>query len=198
VSWKTVSSTGIRFAYVRASWGRGSVDARFAANWAGVKKAGLYRGGYHLFHPADPVEAQAEKFLSLVPSLAPGDLPPMLDLEETSAARDEWAAVPKAQRVPLALQWLQIVEQALGRKPIVYTRRSFVQQKLGDASALAVYPLWVAHYTRASKPALPPGWKTWTIWQYTGSGAVAGITGKVDMNRFQGTLADLLALAKAA
>jgi GH25 family lysozyme M1 (1,4-beta-N-acetylmuramidase) len=80
-------------------------------------------------------------------------------------------------------------------KPIVYTRRGFVLQKLGDASALAAYPLWVAHYTGAPQPALPPGWNAWTIWQYTGSGAIAGITGQVDIDRFQGPQADLLALA---
>jgi hypothetical protein len=39
----------------------------------------------------------------------------MLDLEETSATTDEWDGVPLAQRVPLALRWLQLVEQALGR-----------------------------------------------------------------------------------
>ena len=198
ISWKAVAAAGIAFAYAKATESVGVSDKRFAANWAGMKQAGLPRGAYHFFHPAKPVQAQAAKFIAAVGALAPGDLPPMLDLEETSAAKDEWDGVPLAERVPLALQWLQIVEQALGRKPIVYTRRGFVQQKLGNAAALTTYPLWVAHYTKALKPALPPGWNTWTIWQYSDSGAVAGITGKVDMNRFQGTLADLLALANSA
>jgi lysozyme len=195
ISWKAVAAAGIAFAYAKATESVGVSDKKFAANWAGMKEAGLPRGAYHFFHPAKAVDAQAARFIAAVGALAPGDLPPMLDLEETSATKDEWDAVPKAQRVPLALQWLQLVEQALGRKPIVYTRRGFVQQKLGKAAALATYPLWVAHYTKASKPALPSGWRIWTIWQYTGSGAVAGITGKVDMDRFQGTQADLLALA---
>jgi lysozyme len=194
ISWKTVAAAGIAFAYAKATESVGVSDKRFAANWKGMKAAGLPRGAYHFFHPQNPVDKQAAKFIAAVGSLAPGDLPPMLDLEETSATTDEWDGVPLPHRVPRALQWLQLVERALGRKPIVYTRRGFVQQKLGDASALTPYPLWVAHYTMAPKPALPPGWNAWTIWQYTGSGAVAGITGKVDMNRFQGTQADLLAL----
>ena len=195
ISWKTVAAAGISFAYAKATESAGVTDKKFAANWAGIKAAGLPRGAYHFFHPQNPVDAQAARFIAAVGALAPGDLPPMLDLEETSATTDEWDGVPLAQRVPLALRWLQLVEQALGRKPIVYTRRGFVLQKLGDASALAAYPLWVAHYTGAPQPALPPGWNAWTIWQYTGSGAIAGITGQVDIDRFQGAQADLLALA---
>jgi lysozyme len=195
ISWKTVAAAGISFAYAKATESAGVTDKKFAANWAGIKAAGLPRGAYHFFHPQNPVDAQAARFIAAVGALAPGDLPPMLDLEETSATTDEWDGVPLAQRVPLALRWLQLVEQALGRKPIVYTRRGFVLQKLGDASALAAYPLWVAHYTGAPQPALPPGWNAWTIWQYTGSGAIAGITGQVDIDRFQGPQADLLALA---
>jgi lysozyme len=198
ISWKAVAAAGIAFAYAKATESLGVSDKRFPANWAGMKQAGLPRGAYHFFHPAKPVQAQAAKFIAAVGALAAGDLPPMLDLEETSAAKDEWDGVPLAERVPLALQWLKIVERALGRKPIVYTRRGFVQQKLGKAAALASYPLWVAHYTKAPKPALPPGWNTWTIWQYSDAGAVDGITGKVDMDRFQGTRADLLALANSA
>jgi lysozyme len=195
VKWDAVASAGILFAYAKASESTGFTDPRFAANWAGMKEAGLARGAYHFFHPARPVGRQAEKFASLVGSLAPGDLPPMLDLEETSAAHDEWVTVAKAERVPPVLEWLELVEQALGRKPIVYTRRGFVRQKLGDVGALKNYALWIAHYTRAAKPTLPPDWDTWLIWQYSQTGTVAGIKSKVDLDRFQGTVEDLKVLA---
>lgn len=194
IDWAAVAAANIAFAYAKATEGAGFSDSQFAVNWAGMADAGLARGAYHFFHPASPVEAQAEKFIAAVGTLAPGDLPPMLDLEETSAEKDEWDAVPLAQRVPLAVQWLTLVEQALGPKPIVYTRRGFVRQKFGDAGALKDYPLWIAHYTSAPKPSLPPGWTAWTIWQYSQTGKVAGITGNVDLDRFQGGPTELAAL----
>jgi GH25 family lysozyme M1 (1,4-beta-N-acetylmuramidase) len=35
----------------------------------------------------------------------------------------------------------------------------------------------------------------WTFWQYTATGRVAGVTGNVDRNNFNGTRARLIALA---
>ena len=195
ISWEKAADGGVAFAYAKATEGTGFADPKFISNWAGMKEAGLPRGAYHFFHPAQSVQAQAAKFVAAVGALAPGDLPPMLDIEETTPARDEWDSVPLAQRVGLAVGWLEIVEQALGRKPIVYLRRGFVVEKFGHAGALTGYPLWVVDYTKAPDPALPPGWNSWRFWQYSGSGAAVGVTGQVDLDRFHGAPADLLALA---
>jgi hypothetical protein len=45
---------------------------------------------------------------------------------------------------------------------------------------------------------VPGGWKTWTFWQRTSSGSVEGISGHVDMNRFNGTSAQLAKLANTS
>jgi lysozyme len=55
--------------------------------------------------------------------------------------------------------------------------------------------LWVAHYTEKPTPNIPSGFTDYTLWQYSESGAIAGINGNVDMNKFNGTLADLQSLA---
>jgi lysozyme len=195
VDWGAAARSGLAFAYAKATEGATVIDDRFAVNWAAIRDAGLFRGAYHFFHPATPVEQQADHFVSTVGQLAPGDLPPMLDLEETSQSNDEWPHIEPARRVPLALQWLERVEQALGRKPVVYTRRGFVRATLGEAGRLVEHPVWIAHYTLAPKPAVPPGWAKWTLWQYTDSGRVAGITSNVDKNRFNGSLGELRVLA---
>jgi lysozyme len=52
--------------------------------------------------------------------------------------------------------------------------------------------LWVAAYSVAT-PTIPLNiWTTWTLWQYSDSGAVAGFTGAVDLDRFNGSDANLL------
>ena len=50
--------------------------------------------------------------------------------------------------------------------------------------------LWVAHWTTGTAPSVPGGnWAGdgWTFWQYTSDGAVDGISGRVDLNRYRGT-----------
>jgi lysozyme len=38
---------------------------------------------------------------------------------------------------------------------------------------------------------VPSVWHNWTFWQYTDAGKVSGVSGKVDGNRFNGTVDDL-------
>ncbi len=196
VNWEAVAEAGIVFAFAKATEGVGLVDPQFAANWSGMKSAQLFRGAFHFFRPAKPAVAQAEKFVQAVKNLAAGDLPPVLDLEEarTRAGQDEWDAIPKADRLPRALRWLEAVEQRLGRRPIVYTRRGFLP-KLGGAGTLAFYPLWIAHYTTARKPIVPAGWNDWTFWQFSEKGKVAGVATGVDRDKFSGSLNELRILS---
>jgi hypothetical protein len=49
--------------------------------------------------------------------------------------------------------------------------------------------LWIAHWGTSS-PTVPAGnWggHGWTFWQYTSTGSTAGISGKVDLDRFNGS-----------
>jgi hypothetical protein len=91
--------------------------------------------------------------------------------------------------------FLDEIERLTGKKPIIYTSPGFWESELGDTSMFAEYPLWVAHYGTTS-PRIPGGWSRYTFWQYTQEGSVPGVTGAVDRNRFNGTIADLQALAR--
>ncbi|HEX8986125.1 MAG TPA: GH25 family lysozyme [Bryobacteraceae bacterium] len=197
IEWPVVARQGIAFAYAKATEGATFTDPKFKANWDAIRGAGMLRGAYHFFHPALPIADQADRFIAATGTLAPGDLPPMLDLEETSPDpnKNEWPRIAKAQRVPLAIEWLERVEQALGRRPLVYTRRGFMQDWLGDPGPLVHYPVWIAHYTQAPQPMVPAGWDRWTFWQYTETGRLDGLDCQFDFNRFQGSLPELLALA---
>ncbi len=46
-----------------------------------------------------------------------------------------------------------------------------------------------------SCPDLPNGWSQWSVWQYSDSGSVSGISGAVDLDEYNGTLADLQTFA---
>lgn len=186
VNWAAVKNAGIGFAFAKATDGNTYADPQFQTNWADMKAAGLLRGAYHFYESNDDPVSQANNFIKAVGSLAVGDLPPVIDIE---AYKGDFGGVPLAANVQT---WLNIVEQALGRTPMIYTGPSFWNQYMN--SSFSRYALWVAQYGVA-QPKLPNGWNKWTFWQNSESGTVAGVSGSVDTDIFAGSMADLLALA---
>jgi len=187
VDFAKVKAAGVSFVFIKATEGITLVDSKFAEYRQASKAAGLPRGYYHFFHPKDDLQSQIDFFVNTVGALAPGDLPPVLDVENP----DEWSGFTVAQRVSMVLGWLQGVEAKLGVRPIIYINNPMTNTILGNPAAFKAYMLWIAHYTSKAAPAVPLPWTVWTIWQYTENGTIAGISGAVDLNRFAGTLADL-------
>jgi len=187
VDWQAVQAANIGFAFAKASEGEAIVDAQFDANWQGMKAAGLLRGAYHFYDSTvDPV-AQAKNFVNAVGSLAASDMPPVLDIE---IFRGAFGNNSLANNV---LTWLNTVQQALGRTPMIYTGPSFWDKYMNDQ--FGTYPLWVAEYG-VTTPHIPNGWSNWTFWQSTQAATVAGISGEVDQNVFAGSTNDLLAFVQ--
>jgi GH25 family lysozyme M1 (1,4-beta-N-acetylmuramidase) len=198
VSWASVRASGRSFAFIKASGRRASgvfEDPCFDRNWAGAKAAGLYRGAYHYAIPstrAGSAAADARHFVGVTGRMQEaGDLPPVLDLEATGS-------LSRAQVQAWATTWLSTVRSLTGRQPILYTGPSFWRTYVAGGSSFAGYPLWIAHYTSKSSPTLPSPWRTWTFWQSSATGRVPGVSGDVDLNTFNGTAAQLRALAHPA
>jgi lysozyme len=189
INWTSVKNAGIAFAFIRLSDGANTKDAKFAANWAGAKSVGIIRGAYQFFRPAQSVTTQADMMIAAIGTYTPGDLPPVIDVEDDGGL----APATVASRVR---QWVDRVQNALGVTPIVYTGKYFWRDEVGGPSSFAPNPLWIAQYTSLC-PDLPGPWTRWTFWQYTDSGSVAGVPGPVDTNRFNGSLAQLQAFANA-
>ena len=186
VNWQSVKRAGVAFAFARASYGSGEVDSHFAANWQGMKNAGIPRGAYHFFVTADDATQQANLFIRTVGSLEDGDLPPVLDVEAQSGTGGNLVSSVRT--------WLDLVEQKLGRKPIIYTGPAFWNENL--TSGFGSYPLWVAEYG-VSSPKPVNGWDGWTFWQYSETGAVEGVSGNTDLDYFNGSPGDLAALTSS-
>ena len=181
IDWPEVARNRVRFAFIKASEGGTLRDSRFARNWKSARAAGVLCGAYHYFQPNRDGEQQARLFISTVP-LAPGDLPPVLDVE---AASFHDVAVMRRE---VAI-WLKLVEDHYGVRPILYSNHSFYQRHL--AGHFDDYPLWLAHY-EVARPKLARN--KWIIWQHSDEAYVPGIRGVVDFNVFQGTLEQLEAL----
>jgi len=78
-------------------------------------------------------------------------------------------------------EWLVIVENYYGIRPIIYTNVDFYKQYLKDQ--FDDYPLWVAHYLQKEKPRI---YRNWHFWQHSEQGRVNGILSRVDFNVFNG------------
>lgn len=189
INWDQVATTDVRFAYIRIGDGLGG-DAQFARNWGEARRVGIYRGAYHFFRPALDATEQAQHFLATVNAAggyAADDLPPMIDVE-TMGGQSAATVVARIRT------WIETVEAATGKRPIIYTGSYFWDDN-GLGSSLSSYPVWTAHWTSASCPLVANPWSAWTIWQYTSTGSVAGISGNVDLDRFAGDMAALDAFA---
>jgi lysozyme len=195
IDWTAVSTGGYVYDFAKASEGVNSADEYFAANWPAIKAAGLLRGAYHYFHPSMDGQTQADYFLQCLSEanggtamLAQGDLPVALDLEVTEG-------VVATDLMAGATVWLQAVQTATGRQPLVYTGPDF-WTSIRNPADLSGYPLWIAHLTSAPSPTVPSAWANWFFWQYDQQ-PVGGIpdSAVVDLDAFNGTLHDLQSMA---
>ncbi|KIC94808.1 glycoside hydrolase family 25 protein [Flavihumibacter solisilvae] len=172
-----VEDVRIGFVFIKATEGLGKMDGYFRRNWEKAAETGLPRGAYHFFIAPKSGAEQAENFIRRV-DLQPGDLPPVLDVEQTYGVSAE-----KLQKEVKA--FLERVETHYGVKPIIYTNVDFYERYL--KADFNDYPLWVAHYLKKDRPRIT---RNWAFWQYSETGNVNGIRGKVDFNVFNGDSTD--------
>ncbi len=168
----------IEFVFMKATEGGDHGDDTFTRNFSEAGKHGFIRGAYHFFSPkTDPLK-QADFFIRTV-KLAPGDLPPVLDVEVTGKKT-------KQELQQNIKRWLDRVEAHYGVKPILYTSYKFKSRYLDD-SIFNTYPYWIAHYYVDSVKYEGK----WHFWQHSDVGAVPGIDEDVDLNVFNGSLEEL-------
>ena len=197
--WQAAYQAGARFAFVRATRANpdGSLytDPRlmdYVQNRQHIPIAGFY-SYVRLEH--DPLR-QAEHLL-----LAIGDLPDArvaIDLEG-----DRPGSLTPAQAASRLQTWLDRLEAATSRLPVIYTRQGWFDAYVAPSSNWQRYPLWAARYPGIDgnyQPLLgspwadgryqPRDWGNWTFWQYTdfGPGARFGAqSSQIDLNLFNGS-----------
>ncbi len=176
----------LSFVFIKATEGGNHVDTLFHTNWENSKKSNLLRGAYHYFKPNIPAEQQTLWFIKNV-TLLPGDLPPVIDVEESRFA---WR-YSLDQEVLSMVKYLEAYYQV---KPIIYTSHNFYEIYF-SGEEFANYPFWIARYTYHHRLSTLDFWE---FWQHSETGTVTGIKGAVDVNVFAGTISDLRKLTVGA
>lgn len=168
----------VSFIFIKSTEGTSIINPYYKADYAAARAHGFPVGAYHFFSHHTTGAQQAAYFLRNT-KFTKGDLPPVLDLEPLpSQVKKMGGAVAMWRRVR---NWLQIVENRTGMRPILYISQMFVNKYLDAAPDIKHnYPVWIARYGEYK-----PDIKLW-VWQLAPDGRVAGIHGAVDINVFNG------------
>ncbi|MDE6125787.1 MAG: hypothetical protein K2G30_02425 [Muribaculaceae bacterium] len=175
VDFSILSEQGISFAYLKATEGTDFADRYFLDNARRALQCGIPCGAYHFFRFDTDGELQALNFHNSLQGRE-FTLPPAIDIEEWGNP-DGHATAKIVERLRRMVQTLE----RLGHSPVLYTNKDgyyrFVRGNFDN------YPLWICSFT---DPPLEGARVTWTFWQYSHRGRLAGVEGTVDLNVFGG------------
>ncbi len=204
INWSSVYGDGVRFASAKATESTGYTDAYFAGNMNNGKAAGLQMCAYHFAHPESTCpSAQVNHFWSVAGSKITADgksVYPMVDCEVFSGVTCSEGTYTT---------WYNDYSTDLKAKtanflhPVIYVS-ACAASHLSTAITLSA---WIADYNGENLYTGNPWttccgddrWgstscnaNTWTYWQVSSTGAISGISGNVDLDAYNGTLADLI------
>ena len=177
IDWQRVAASGVRFAFVRVGWAgyEGGIDEGadpcFDRNMKGALAAGLAVGAY-VYSYCKSANAARRAAREAAARCRPYRLtmPLAFDIEDAAT----YKGIAKGDSSMIAAAFLDEAA-AQGYYPLLYTYTSFANSYL-DMAQLPGYDLWLADYRGYM------GIQGASIWQYSSSGAVDGIAGRVDMN----------------
>ncbi|MEU1686137.1 GH25 family lysozyme [Micromonospora sp. NPDC005707] len=197
IDWPAVAAGGYKFAYVKATEGHTYLNPYFAEDYAAAKAAGLLVGAYHFARPdgGDPV-TEANFFVDNAQFAKDSQtLVPMVDIEWPY-----WSGAPTCYGLtPTEMSsWIRSftdqVKARIGRPVMIYTNTNYWNPCTGSDASFGANPLDIAGYTE-TRPPLPAGWTTETIWQYAAGDASK--PGNYSQNVFNGDYAALTRLTGA-
>lgn len=174
IDWAAVAASGQQFAIVRVGSTDNNgvyVDRYFRSNVDGAHAAGMKVGAYYYTY-AKTQDAVIKELNTFLPQLKAVQLeyPVFVDMEDSS-----FANLSRSQVTELTRYAMDILYQN-GLYGGFYTYTYFATNYI-DTAALADYPLWIADYR--GYVGYQGGY---TMWQFSSTGQVSGITGNVDLD----------------
>ncbi|MEV6653077.1 lysozyme [Streptomyces sp. NPDC051219] len=192
VNWASLWTSGVKWAYVKASEGNYYTNPYFGQQYNGSYNVGMIRGAYHFATPNDSSGAnQAHYFVDHGGGWSRDGktLPGVLDIEWNPYGAQCYGKTQSAM-VAWIRDFLTTYRARTGRDAVIYTATSWWKDCTGNYSGFgASSPLWIARYN-TTPGELPAGWGYQTMWQYTSTGPIVG-----DHNKFNGALDRVVALA---
>ena len=188
IDWEEVKESGVDFAIIRAGYrGYGAAgtlctDVKFVENIEGALDAGIQVGVYYFTEAINKQEAieEAEYCLDKIKDYDV-TLPIVIDYEFPTDSsgpigRMYKANLSKSVATNNCIAFCETIKDA-GYEPMIYANKSDLATLINGTKLSQSYKIWLANYTTKTTYSNP-----YEYWQYTSSGSVDGITGKVDCN----------------
>ena len=177
-----VHASGVIACIMKATEGTNYVDPNRAKNFVNATKAGIACCTYHWLKPGGNAREQMRYYLNKLDPVFGERVG--IDYEEEGCTLDDLKEAVQA-----------LIDDPRSLKITVYSGH-LLKGQLGsrrDAFLADNTDLWLAQYTTGT-PSWPVGtYPEWTLWQYSETGTVPGITGaKVDLDRYNGDDESLL------
>ena len=193
IDWETVKGH-VDGAILRAGYGKGHADRQFARNVSECSRLGIPCGAYWFSYAWTPEMAAAEA-RCLLEAVKPYrmELPLAFDFEYDSvnyAALEAGVTVTKALATELVYAFCETVEGG-GYWCLNYANPDFLARYYDETVPLR-FGLWLAAWRSDPDLAAPP--RDCAVWQWTSSGSVPGVPGRVDVNE---AYTDFAALIRA-
>lgn len=174
-----ISGAILRASYTSQSGFNLSKDSTFQSKLDGAIRHGVKVGAYHYSQAVSVEEARKEaEYLCniLKPSKAKIGLPVAIDWEFGGRLSSKKAkALGRTKCTEIISAFCDRVTDH-GFTPMIYANYSTFSGYLDAEKLRGKYLIWLAQY--ASKPSMKCD-----LWQYTSSGSIKGINGKVDLNK---------------
>ena len=182
IDWNKVKNDGVEYAIIRVgnrSYGTGIIndDPTFEDNIKGATAAGIDVGVYFFSQAITTAEA-VEEANYVLDKIKDYDVtcPVVFDVEEIANDSYRQQDLTSKELTDISIAFCEKVKSA-GYTPMIYSNlKGFVGNL--ELARLNAYEKWYAAYDSSSL-YFP---YELSMWQYSDSGSVDGITGKVDMN----------------
>lgn len=181
INWNKVKDAGIQYAIIRAGY-RGSVTGTLVEDWyfkeniEGAVAAGIPVGLYFFTQATNEVEAVEEASMVLALCKNYDITYPIFIDTEGAGGNGRADALDTKTRTAVCLAFCETIRRA-GYEAGIYASRNWFNKNIDTAVLTDDIYIWLAEYGDAVTYD-----KKYHIWQYTSSGRILGIEGRVDLN----------------
>lgn len=189
IDWARVKNDGVDAAILRIGYWTDTTDKAFSTNVRGVRANGISYGVYlySYAYDVDTARGEATNTANILDAYGCSDMsyPIFYDLEDWEG--QNWGKIhpqpsSPSEYEPIVRAYVETLAARGYTNVRIYTGRSYLQNEL-NSPYLWSLSSWIAEYyskLQASNPYI----NGQLGWQYTSSGVVDGISGKVDLSAF--------------
>jgi len=181
INWNKVKDAGIKYAIIRTGY-RGSVTGALVEDWyfkknvEGAAAAGIPVGLYFFTQATNEVEAVEEASMVLALCKDYDITYPIFIDTEGAGGEGRADALDTRTRTAVCLAFCETIRKA-GYETGIYASKNWFKNNIDTSVLMDDIYIWLAEYGDA---VTYDG--KYHMWQYTSSGRVLGIEGRVDLN----------------